>query len=587
MLNLSELYESWDGWEHDFLKLEEKLNNLRALKDVPLSSAANLVERYKHACELWELQGRLHCFAKLRRDENMSDTFANSAAKRVAEAISLASAETAWFNLDILRIQPSRLLSWCEESTELATYRAPLLEIIRGQEHQLDEKSEHLLAIAEPAMQASLHAYDSLCSSILADWKVELSDGTSIALSTAKYRAMMEECSLQNDRRRVASSYYSKFREYGQVFAELYSGAIQRTIFQAKSRKHRSSLASVIFRESIPEQIIRDLIIETRSLRRIFSRYFEIRKSMLGIAEYHLYDNSAAIPFFKPSSISSTDLKEIVCSSAKLVGAAYAQSIRDLFKDGHIAYSASQGKFRGAYCLSAYGIKPFVLANLIPSLSSAQTIAHECGHAMHALLADNAQPFQCATASSVVSEAIALVHERMLLRQLELNDGNEDVAKSLRLRAIDSAFTSFFTQVMFLDFELRAHEHAENGGGITEDFLCSIYGQVAMEYLSGGAELDEFYKWTWARVSLFHRRPFYSASYALSYAASARLFKGLVNHKDPARNEARSSFVRLLERGGTRPPLDLLEEAGARFDARGMVSAVEDEVDANIRWFGY
>ncbi len=204
---------------------------------------------------------------------------------------------------------------------------------------------------------------------------------------------------------------------------------------------------------------------------------------------------------------------------------------------------------------------------------------------MHALLADSHQPFQTATYSPIVSESVALTHERFLIRHLDSLVVADDQRSALCLRVLDTAFTSFFTQVMFLDFEVQAHALIECGEAATEEALCDLYARIANQYFAGAVEIDDFYRWTWARVGHFFRSPFYSASYALSFVASAKLFKGMTTGTAAEQELARIRFIDMLQSGGSRAPFELFEAAGVSVDIAGTIAAVAEEVEEQLRCF--
>ena len=111
------------------------------------------------------------------------------------------------------------------------------------------------------------------------------------------------------------------------------------------------------------------------------------------------------------------------------------------------------------------------------------TLAHEMGHSMHTLLSHQAQPFVYAGYTIFVAEVPSTLSEALFLDyMLERADSREQRAVLLQ-HAIDSIASTFYTQVMFADFELQAHRLVEQDQPVTADVLNGIYADAAARLL--------------------------------------------------------------------------------------------------------
>src|SRR4029450_11251240 len=127
---------------------------------------------------------------------------------------------------------------------------------------------------------------------------------------------------------------------------------------------------------------------------------------------------------------------------------------------------------------------------------------------------------------------------------------------------IDGIVTTFYTQVMFADFELQAHRLVEEGKPVTADVLGEIYFGLLRAYHGDAIDYDEQSHVTWARIPHFYRTPYYVYQYATCFASSAQLMKQLTNGSDADRREAIARYLTLLKAGGSNHPMTLLKEAG-------------------------
>ena len=88
--------------------------------------------------------------------------------------------------------------------------------------------------------------------------------------------------------------------------------------------------------------------------------------------------------------------------------------------------------------------------------------------------------------------------------------------------AIDNITGTFYTQVLFADFELRAHRLAEQDQPITSEILTEIYTQLLKDYYGESVDLKPLTGITWARIPHFFNSPYYVYQYATCFASAAQ-----------------------------------------------------------------
>jgi oligoendopeptidase F len=219
-----------------------------------------------------------------------------------------------------------------------------------------------------------------------------------------------------------------------------------------------------------------------------------------------------------------------------------------------------------------------MLLNYNETLDAVFTLAHEMGHSMHTWLSHEAQPFVYAGYTIFVAEVPSTLNEALFLDlMLERVETSRERAVLLQ-HAIDSIASTFYTQVMFADFELQAHRLAEKGQPITSDVLSSVYLKLLREYYGDSVTVDESYKYTWARIPHFYNSPYYVYQYATCFASSAKLFKDMTTGEPAARKAATDRYLTLLKSGGNDQPMKQLQKAGVDLTQRATVQAVIDQM---------
>jgi oligoendopeptidase F len=125
--------------------------------------------------------------------------------------------------------------------------------------------------------------------------------------------------------------------------------------------------------------------------------------------------------------------------------------------------------------------------------------------------------------------------------------------------AVDSIVGTFYTQVIFADFELRAHRLVEQGEPLTTEVLNALYAGLLREYWGDALVVDDYYKFTWSRISHFFQAPYYVYQYATCFASSAQLYGAMTSGTPEARKAATDRYLTLLRSGSNDHPMAQLQ----------------------------
>jgi oligoendopeptidase F len=220
-----------------------------------------------------------------------------------------------------------------------------------------------------------------------------------------------------------------------------------------------------------------------------------------------------------------------------------------------------------------------MLMNYNDTLDAVFTFAHEAGHSLHTILAFETQPYVTANYTIFVAEVASTMNERLMLqKQLEITTDPKERFVLVQ-HAVDNIVGTFYTQVLFANFELEAHRLAEQGQPITVDVLREIYGRLLRDYYGDAITPDELYQYTWARIPHFYNSPYYVYQYATCFASSAQLYKAMNTGTEADRAVVTRRYLNLLKSGGSDYPMALLKTAGVDLMQRATVQAVVDQMN--------
>ena len=127
------------------------------------------------------------------------------------------------------------------------------------------------------------------------------------------------------------------------------------------------------------------------------------------------------------------------------------------FRSRWIDVYENDGKRSGAYSAPVYGVHPYMLLNYNDTLDALFTLAHEMGHSIHTMLSHETQPFVYSDYTIFVAEVPSTLSEALLLDYLLARATTPQERIVLLQHAIDEIAGTFYTQVMFADFELQVH----------------------------------------------------------------------------------------------------------------------------------
>jgi oligoendopeptidase F len=148
--------------------------------------------------------------------------------------------------------------------------------------------------------------------------------------------------------------------------------------------------------------------------------------------------------------------------------------------------------------------------------------------------------------------------------------------------AIDGIVSTFYTQVMFADYERQAHLLIEEGKPVTAEVLSEIYFDLLKAYHGDALDYDEQSRVTWARIPHFYSTPYYVYQYATCFASSAALMRQLTSGSAADREAAVDRYLMLLKSGGSDHPMALLQRAGVDLNKPETVRAVVDRLDVLV-----
>ena len=518
--DLTDIYSDLSKWEDDYQQIEKMSEKLRSY-DGNIHNGALLFQYLNQREELSFLFNKIYAFAMLKVDEDTRETEPQAYIDRAKQLSVKVSSATSFFLPFLFSLEEEELKRYIAEEKGLDYFKEDLFDSFRYKAHVLSKEQEVVLSQLGEALSVPSHTYGMINNADIKFGYVTNDNGEKVPLTRGMYTKLIEDED-RTKRREAYKAYYEPYLQLKNSIASTLAGAIKNNVTLAKIRHYPSALEKSLFSDQVPKEVYNNLITTTKKYIAPLHRYTQIRKEKLGLNELHQYDISVPLVSGVKHVISFDKAFEIMLDALAPLGKEYI-SILEEFKDArYIDVRETPGKRSGAYNLGVYGVHPYILLNHQDDLDSLFTLVHECGHGVHSKLSSQFQPQITARYSIFVAEVASTVNEVLLINYLLNKEKDLEMRKHFLNHFIDQYKGTFFTQVMFAEFEKKTHEMAEKGHPLNVEVFNQIYERLFREYNGDEMVFDEEVKYGWSRIPHFYR-PFYVYKYATGYASAIHL----------------------------------------------------------------
>ncbi len=500
--------------------------------------------------EIYELANRLGAFSALYFSEDTQNQAAQSLQARVDQFFADLTNRTLFFTLwwkDLANDQAERLMA---ASGDLRYW----LEALRlFKPHTLSEAEEKIVNIKNVT---GVSALQMLYSSITNRYTFKVKVGEEEKEMT---RGELMVYVRQADPALRAAAYQELYRVYGNdgpILGQIYQALVRDwRNEQINLRKYASPISARNLINDLPDQVVETLLDVAQRNVDVFQRFFRLKARWLGVEKLRRYDIYA--PVVKSDKRYDFDeAANVVFASFNEFDPKFAEMAERVFAQKHLDGEVRKGKRGGAFCLTASPkLTPWVLLNYQGRADDVATMAHELGHAIHSMLADQ-HSILTQQSNLPLAETASTFGEMMLVDRLLREETDESVRRDLLFRQMDDAYATIQRQSFFALFERKAHEMVQQGASVDE--IAAAYLENLKSQFGDAVEVSDEFRWEWVSIPHIYDVPFYVYAYAFGQLLVLSLYKQF-----KAEGEAfKPRYIKILSAGGSVAPVKLLQEAG-------------------------
>ncbi len=373
---------------------------------------------------------------------------------------------------------------------------------------------------------------------------------------------------------------YRVYADQAPILAQIYSSLMRDWRNEnIDLRGFKSPIAVRNQSNDVPDKVVDTLLDVIQKNAGVFQRYFKLKAKWIGMEKLRRFDIYAPL--------AASDKKVDFDSAVQKVLAMFSDfsprvgaMAKQVFDEGHVDGGPRPGKRNGAFCWGALPqTTPYVLLNYTGRVRDTAVIAHELGHAIHAMLADH-HSLMTFHSALPMAETASVFSEALLTEKLLAEETDPASRRDLLAGVLDDAYATVGRQGFFALWEKEAHELVAQNK--TPDEMAARYYASLQAQFGDAVEVNDEFKWEWVVISHFYGTPFYVYAYAFGQLLVLALYQ--MYKKEGERFKPK--YLKILEYGGSEAPAKILKEAGidiasAKFWQGGfdVISGMIDELE--------
>jgi oligoendopeptidase F len=552
--SLADLFPAYDSEEMKaaFAEVEAKVAEFESMRPVltPEISVEDLMRFVQELDDISRLMSRIGAFGGLWYTEDTQNQAAQNFQAQVDQFNAGIENRVLFFSLWWKALEDDVAAQLMREAGD---YTYWLEEMRHFKPHTLSEPEEKIINIKDVT---GFNAINTLYDTITNRYTYKISvDGEEKELTRGELMVYVKH----HDPDLRAAAYQELYRVYaddGAILGMMYQNLARDWRNENIDLRHFPSPISVKnLQNDIPDEVVDTLLEVSRRNTTVFQRFFKMKARWLGVERLRRYDVYAPV-VRSDKTYEHPEVVEMVLDSLAEFHPKLATLAQRVLDENHLDSEVRQGKMSGAFCASVQpGLTPWVLTNFQGKPYDFTTLAHELGHAIHSMLAEEHTQFTF-HASLPLAETASTFAEMILVDRLLEQESDEDVRKDLLFSQVDDAYATIMRQIYFALFERQAHDMTHEGA--TVDELSDAYMENLKDQFGDAVELSDEFRWEWVSIPHIYNYPFY----VYAYAFGQLLVLSLYQQYQVEGESFKPRLMKILSAGGSNAPARILDEAG-------------------------
>lgn len=322
-------------------------------------------------------------------------------------------------------------------------------------------------------------------------------------------------------------------------------------------RKYPTWITSRNMDNQVDDETVEALIKSVTSRYDIVTRYYKLKKRLLGLDELYDYDRYAPLPA-ADRRYKWDEGCEIVLDAFNQFDSRMSEIAGKFIEKRWIDAAVRPGKSGGAYMHPIVpSAHPYVFMNYEALPTDVMTLAHELGHGIHAWLARDRGILQANTPLTT-AETASVFGEMLVFHDLLSRETDPAVRLAMLTHRLEDSFATVFRQVSMNRFEHAAHTARREEGELTTERFSELWLETQRAMFMDSLTMTDDYGIWWSYVPHFLHYP----GYVYAYAFGELLVLALYARYQEAKDGFADAYLDMLSAGGSNWPHEIVKPFG-------------------------
>ena len=551
--DIESVYKNLDDYNKDYNVVKDNIDKLRNIQNTFLNNSTSFKEFLLIDSKTSRLIAKLYTYAARKYDEDTGNAIYQELYFKINNLYQTYSEATSFVVPMILEQDKDTIIGYLDKEQELSSFRHQILDVLRYKEHTLSKEEEHIITAFSKVLDSSSDTADFLMDTDMKFGTIKDEEGMEVELTSSNYSTFLSSKN-RDVRKEAFINYHKVYGNFKNTLTSTLASTCEALSVSSKLKKYNSSIEASLFNDFIPTKLYNNLIKVVHDNLPSLYKYFDIKKKILGIDEFHLYDGYVSTVKNISKKYSFEEGEKLVKDALSVLGEEYGRELNKAFKEGYIDKYPNLNKRSGAYSSGSYDTKPFVLLNYVGEYNDVSTLAHELGHSMHTYFSNHYNDYEKSSYPIFLAEIASTVNELLLSYYMEDNANTKDEKLFILNERLDLFKATIFRQTMFAEFEKYIHELTDNEEVLTSDGICNYYYELNKLYFGPNVIVDDEVRYECLRIPHFYT-PFYVYKYATGLSIASYIVKNILNNTP----NFKEKYLEFLKSGGRDYPLEVLK----------------------------
>ncbi|RAP34841.1 peptidase M3 [Candidatus Marinamargulisbacteria bacterium SCGC AG-439-L15] len=521
-------------------------------------SPETLLTAFQEKEAMGDALSRLGQFIYLTYSTDTSCDEVKALRARMETVSSSVANETLFFGLELGCLTQERI-DVLTSSECLKPYWYNLKRAKELSTYQLSEKEEQLSNLKDlSGTRAFTKLYTELTSAFQFEFTV---DGQTKTMNGSELRALRQHEDA-GVRREAMSLFFKRYEENSLTISSIFNSILRDYNTELVLRGYSSPVGVMNKSHDLSDKAV-DLLHEvTTESYPLVQRYYKLKAKLLGLKELSLSDIYAPLPDAS-KTYTWEEAKTLVLDSFKAFDSTFYEGAKRMFDENRIDVPVMPTKKGGAYCYSSSpDLDPYVMLNYLGRPRDVSTLAHELGHAIHAMFSSDL-PISNYHAILPLCETASVFSEMLLTDHLRAIETDKNAKVSLISETLENLFATSHRQNMFSSFEMAIHEKI-NAGMVSSSEFCELYRAELKKMFGDAVVCPDSYNWEWSSIPHMVDCPFYVYSYNFGNLLVIALYQTYLEQGDAFVPKIREA----LSLGSSVSPIAITKALGVDIESK-------------------